>query len=144
MKMKLYLKNLEKLRDIGAYHRFSLPRGYLACTSLNLSEEQKEILYSYDVKPPILRKPFTVEKLEELFSNFRSRLGSEYFHLESNEVFDEQGELVQIRRSLRYYDPNGKLRGWAIPALYKVPKTQLILPKYFINSSQAPPDEDND
>lgn len=140
-----YLKILEKLQDVRAYQRFDLPRGYLASSSLNLSEEQKEILYSYFVRPPILRKPFQVEQLKELFDNFRSRLGSDYFHLESNEVLDKQGELIQIRRSLRYYDPKGKLRGWSIPALYKIPRSQLILPKYLIHSSQTQnEDEDED
>jgi hypothetical protein len=129
-----YLKYLERLQEIGAYHRLDLSRGYLACTSLKLSEASKEILYTYDVRPPILRKPFTIEQLENLFSNFRASLGSDYFLLETNEVRDGQGELTQIRRSLRYYDPNGKLRGWSIPSLYKVPKTQLVLPKYLINT----------
>ncbi len=145
-----YLKYLERLQEIGAYHRLDLPRGYLACTSLNLSEADKEIFYAYDVRPPILHKPFTVEQLENLFSNFRASLGSEYFHLETNEVRDEQGDLTQIRRSLRYYDPHGKLRGWSIPGLYKVPKTQLVLPKYLINAphfnnpqTQSGADEDD-
>ncbi len=128
-----YLKYLERLQAIGAYHRLSLSQGYLACTSLNLSSADKEILYAYDVRPPILRKPFTIEQLENLFSSFRASLGSDYFLLETNDVKNEQGELTQIRRSLRYYDPNGKLRGWSIPGLYKVPKTQLVLPKYLIN-----------
>ncbi len=145
-----YLKYLERLQEIGAYHRFALPRGYLACTSLNLSEADKEILYGYEVRPPILCKPFTIEQLESLFSRFRASLGSDYFHVETNEVRDEQGELSQIRRSLRYYDPNGKLRGWSIPGFYKVPKTQLVVPKYLINTphlndsqTQSSPDNDD-
>ncbi len=140
-----YLKYLERLQEIGAYHRLDLPRGYLACTSLDLSEAHKEILYGYEVRPPILRKPFTIEQLESLFSRFRASLGSDYFHLETNEVRDEQGELSLIRRSLRYYSPSGKLRGWSIPGLYKVPNTHLVVPKYLMNTKypQTKPSPDN-
>ncbi|WP_013334766.1 hypothetical protein [Gloeothece verrucosa] len=109
-----YLDFLQEIHQLGI-QRLKL-KGLLA-QSPCFPETLKDELTWYGVRG-FLRKPFTLEQLEEYLQKFSNLVnGSTTFFIEPRSKTTAFSNQTQIQRILRYYNRFNKLAGISLPAL---------------------------
>lgn len=107
-----WLDFIQDIHQLGI-HRLGLSNGFLAFGS-QASEAVMEQLMFYGVRK-FLKKPFTMEELHSfLVSYVNANTGSSAFYIDERKEASEAGRLI-TRRSLRYYDLDGKLGSVDLP-----------------------------
>ncbi|ACK73713.1 hypothetical protein PCC7424_5637 (plasmid) [Gloeothece citriformis PCC 7424] len=109
-----YWEFLQEIHQLGM-QRLKL-KGLLAQSPF-FSESLKDELTWYGVRG-FLRKPFTLEQLEEYLQKFSHLVnGSTTFFIEPRSKATSVSHQTQIQRVLRYYNRFNKLAGISLPPL---------------------------